>query len=80
MKDEKHHSHDYEELDKAFEKYKGDITSSLQPIEKQLATIEKALAQLDTHCDEISNQRATIEARYTHKHRDDSRDTGCQED
>ena len=35
-KDEKHHSHNYEELNEAFERYKGEIMSSLEPMEKQL--------------------------------------------
>ncbi len=55
MKGGKHQTHVCEELDVAFEKCKGDISSSL-------ATIEKALAQLDAHCDEISHQPSTIEA------------------
>ncbi len=42
MKDEKHHSHNYEELNKAFERYKGEIPSSLEPMEKRLATFERA--------------------------------------
>ena len=61
-KGEKHNSHDYEELDEAFERYKREITSSLEPMEKQLMTIKRALAQLDARHDEISDQRATIEA------------------
>ena len=39
----KHHSHDYEELNVAFEKYKEEITSSLEPMEKQVTTIKKVL-------------------------------------
>ena len=58
----KHQSHDYEELDKAFERYKVEVTASLEPMEKQLTTINKALAQLDTRCGEISDQKAAIEA------------------
>ncbi len=58
----KHHDHDYDPLDEAFDKYKGDITSSLEPMEKQLKTIHTALAQLDTRFGEISDQRVTIEA------------------
>ena len=53
-----HREHDYEELDKAFKKYKQEITSSLEPMEKQVTIIKKALAQLDTCCGEISDQRA----------------------
>ena len=58
----KHHSHDYEELDKAFERYKVDVTASLELMEKQVTTITKALAQLDSRCAEISDQRAAVEA------------------
>ena len=58
----KHHSHNCEELDKAFEKYMVEVTASLEPMEKQVTTIIKVLAQLDTRCTEISDQRAAIEA------------------
>ena len=54
----KHREHDYEELDQAFKKYRQEITSSLEPMEKQVTIIKKALAQLDTCCGEISDQRA----------------------
>ena len=57
----KHHSHDYEELNVAFEKYKEEITSSLEPMEKQVTTIKKALALIETCRGEISDQRAAIE-------------------
>ena len=57
----KHHSHNYQELDKAFDRYKVEITASLGPMEKQLTTIKKALEQLGTCCEEISDQRAAIE-------------------
>ena len=62
LKGGKHHSHDYEELDKAFERYKVEVTASLEPMEKQVTTITKALAQLDARCAEISDQRAAVEA------------------
>ena len=61
----KHHSHDCGELDKAFERYKVEVTASLEPMEKQVTTITKALAQLDTRCAEISDQQAAVEA-YVH--------------
>ena len=57
----KHHSHDYEELNVAFEKYKKEITSSLEPMEKQVTTIKKALALIKQCRGEISDQRAAIE-------------------
>ena len=62
LKGGKHYSHDYEELDKAFERYKVEVTASLEPMEKQVTTITKALAQLDARCAEISDQRAAVEA------------------
>ncbi len=61
-KGNKHSDHDYAPLDEAFDKYKGEITSSLEPMEKQLKTIHTALAQLDTRSGEISYQKLTIEA------------------
>ena len=61
LKGGKHHSHDYEELNVAFEKYKEEITSSLEPMEKQVTTIKKALALIEQCRGEISNQQAAIE-------------------
>ena len=57
----KHHSHDYEELNVAFEKYKKEIMSSLEPMEKQVTTIKKALALIKQCRGEISDQQAAIE-------------------
>ena len=57
----KHHDHDHALLKVAFEKYKNEILSSLEPMEKQVVLIEKALAELNTRCGEISDQRAAIE-------------------
>ena len=57
-----HHSHVCEELDKAFERYKVEVTASLEPMEKQMTTINKALAQIEARCAEISYQRADVEA------------------
>ena len=61
LKGGKHHSHDYEELNVAFEKYKEEITSSLEPMEKQVTIIKKALALIEQCHGEISEQRAAIE-------------------
>ena len=61
LKGGKHHSHDYEEINVAFLKYKEEITSSLTPMEKQVMTIKKTLALIEQCCGEISNQRASIE-------------------
>ena len=58
----KHISHDYNELNVAFEKYKEEITSSLlEPMENQVMSIKKALALIEQHRGEISDQRAAIE-------------------
>ena len=38
-----------------------EITASLEPMEKQLTIVNKALAQLDTRCGEISDQQAAVE-------------------
>ena len=61
IKGGKHFGHDYKELDKAFQEYKEEITSSRQPMEKQVATMKGVLAQLDTRCGEISDQREATE-------------------
>ena len=61
IKSGKHHSHDYEEVNVAFEKYKEEITSSLEPMKKQVTTIKKALALIEQCRGEISDQRAAIE-------------------
>ena len=58
LKGGKHHDHDYEQLNQAFKKYKHEIISSLEPMEKQVSTIKKALAELGACCGEISDQRA----------------------
>ena len=56
IKGGKHHDHDYALLKLAFEKYKKEILSSLEPMEKQVMLIEKALEELNTSCGEISDQ------------------------
>ena len=61
LKGGKHHDHDYCELKEAFGKYKEEITSSLEPMERQEATIKEALAQLDTRCEKIAHQRAATQ-------------------
>ena len=61
LKGGKHHSHEYEELDQSFEKYKKEITSSIEPMEKKVEIIKKGLALIEQRCREISNQREAIE-------------------
>ena len=62
LKGGKHEGHDYDELKNAYEKYKGEVRPSLEPMEGKLNTVKKALAQLDTRCGEVSDQREVIEA------------------
>ena len=57
LKGGKHHDHSYEELEQAFRKYKEEITSSLEPMEKQVTIMKETLAQLDARCGEISDQQ-----------------------
>ena len=57
----KHRSHDYEELNVTFEKYKEEITSSLKPMEKQVTTIKKTLELIEQCRGEISDQQTAIE-------------------
>ena len=57
----KHFGHNCKELHQAFQEYKEEIISSLKPMEKQVATLKGVLAQLDTHCGEISDQREATE-------------------
>ena len=58
IKDGKHLDH---EINQAFERYKQEITSSLEPMERQVAATKNILVQLDAHCGEISDQRtATV--------------------
>ena len=63
----KHHDHDVEKVSLLVEKCKGEIVSSLKPMEEKLTIVNKALAQLDTHSGEISDQRAAIEANIHNK-------------
>ena len=62
LRGQKHHSHEYDLISSCYEKYKREMTPSLEPVEKQLTTIKTALAHLDEHCGEISDQQAAIKA------------------
>ena len=61
-KGEKHHSHHYKELSEPFERYKKEISSFMESLEKRLTNMKKSLAKLDARRDEISEQEAAIEA------------------
>ena len=66
LRGQKHHSHEYDLISSYYEKYTREMTPSLEPMEKQLTTVKKALAHLDVRCGEISDQRAVIEADIHH--------------
>ena len=54
-----HHDHDYEELGRAFKKYKEEIASSLGLMEQQVATIKNTLAKLDMRYKRVSRHQTT---------------------
>ena len=58
--DGKHRSHDYKQLDQAFQEYKEGIISSLEPMEKQVVVMKEAIAELDTCRGVISDQQTVI--------------------
>ena len=62
IKGGKHHSHDCEDLNDAFEKCKREVAASLKPLQKQMSLVDTALAKLDSHGGEISYKRAFIKA------------------
>ena len=57
-----HVNHDYFPLDEAFERYKGEISPSLEPLEEKLVVVKEALGKLDKHYEEIYDYREVIEA------------------
>jgi tripartite motif-containing protein 2/3/tripartite motif-containing protein 71 len=61
IKGGKHHSHDYESIDEAFEKYKEEISAYLEPLGKQLTKIDQALTDLETCSATITVQQDSIE-------------------
>ena len=61
LKGGKHNNHDYDEIKNAYERYKGEVRPSIEPMEGKLNTGKKALAQLDTRRGEVSDQREVIE-------------------
>ncbi len=61
IKGGKHHRHEYKTINQSFERFKVEVTPSLELIEKQVTTINGVLTQLDRHCDEITQQQVAIE-------------------
>ena len=61
-----HRDHQYDLVCDAFPKHKDEIVSSLQPVEQQLETVNKALEQLDMQSQCIKDQQETV-AENIHK-------------
>ena len=57
-----HHSHDYESIEEAFEKYKEEISAFLRPMGNQLMRIDQALTDVETCSAEIDDQQDLVEA------------------
>ena len=55
-----HRDHQYDLVTDAFQKHKNILAASLQPVEQQLDTVTKSLEQLDTRCQQITDQRKTV--------------------
>jgi DNA-binding FrmR family transcriptional regulator len=58
----KHHRHDYDSIKIAFEKYKEEIGSAIKPMEEKLASVRKALDDLDKNCSNVTDQEASVQA------------------
>ena len=58
-----HQDHDYKELEIALQEYRAKMSSYLEPMQKQVVTMKKALAEIDTCCGEISDQQTAIKDR-----------------
>ena len=55
-----HRDHQYDLVTDAFQKHKDVLVTSLQPVEQQLDTVTKSLQQLDTQCQQITDQREVL--------------------
>ena len=55
-----HRDHQYDLVTDAFQKHKEVLVTSLQPVQQQLDTVTKSLQQLDTQCQQITDQRETL--------------------
>ena len=57
----KHKDHQYDLVGDTFEKHKAEITASLEPVEKQLGVVSKALEQFDLRSHELDDLQVAIE-------------------
>lgn len=60
IKGGRHHSHDYDELEQAFEKYSESVLSSLQPMERHVASLKKMLTRLNGCGEEVRKQLSAV--------------------
>ena len=58
----KHHSHDYQSIGEAFEKYKEKISAFFEPMGNQLTRIDQALTDLETCTTEVDVRQDIVEA------------------
>ena len=61
-----HRDHQYDLVTDTFQKHKEVLVTSLQPVERQLDTVTKLMQQLDTQCQQITDQREAL-VRNIHK-------------
>ncbi len=62
IKGGKHHEHDYEDLNEAFEKHRREMLAMLGPMDEQLTSVNGALVEMDACSDEMSDLQAVIES------------------
>ena len=62
IKGGKHHSHEYESISDAFEKYKEEISTFFEPMGNQLTRIDQAMTDLETCSAEIDIRQDLVEA------------------
>ena len=55
-----HHGHKHEVVSDTFQKHKEQISASLKPIKQHLEAANKALGELDTQCQQITDQRKAL--------------------
>ena len=55
-----HRDHQYDLVTDAFQKHKDVFVTRLQPVKQQLDTVTKSLQQLDTQCQQITDQRKAL--------------------
>ena len=58
----RHHSHDYESISDAFEKYKEEVSAFVKPMGKQLTRIDQALTDWETCSAEIDIRQDLVKA------------------